>query len=176
MALKTLDAFLEEYTKDSVAYVKPFLSVYVNHIFQRLCENMVTVTDEDIKVLIEAMLGSVEDFLSKGESHWKHEQSITINIQSLIGKEIGWSAVYKLMRNLQNMQGNFVSVSNIYIGTKNEYILISSNGVYIPYLQKIEQLMKLKDDASFSKLQISFGDILDYIKIPQYVGDVLSFM
>jgi hypothetical protein len=177
MSEETLDSFIEVYNKDILEYVKSFLQQYNirdfirdDVIFLRLSEHTPTVNDSDIKFLIKEINKDIEDYLNRGEN-CKLQSSVFIDVKSLIGKEMGWSAIYKL---INNIRGDIIFATNIYVKTEDTYTVVSAKGIKIPYLQKIQQLVQLKDEHAFSVIEFYFKDTLDYLETPQYIGDMLS--
>lgn len=139
-------------------------------IFKQMAESATTVSDSDIKLLLSTIKADVSAYTGQNNS------SVVVDSIRTIGKKIGWSVIYVLLKTMKcNPQAfEFLLDTCVYVNNAEEYVLISRFGDTTETEAQLLTLVRSRDDTWFNGIEISFADTEAYLKIPQYVGDIHS--
>lgn len=147
----------------------PFPSLQTSTI-QAITENVATVYESDLKTILKSIHQTVTDYIVST----KPLEEIHIDFIPLIGKDIGWSAIYVLLRSMREYSTmyDFLKDTRVFACTATKYIAISNFGVSSTEEANIKTLIQSRDSTCLDGLLFCFVDTVEYLRWPQYLGDL----
>jgi len=147
----------------------PFPSLHTNTI-QAITGGVATVYDSDLKTILKSVHETVTDYINSTNSL----EEILVDFIPLIGKNVGWSAIYVLLRSMRKYPAmfNFLKDTRVFACTATKYIAISNFGASKSEEANIKTLIQSRDRTCLDGLLFCFVDTVNYLRTPQYLDDL----
>ena len=167
---KTIESFIDDHKdqNDKESRYKPAYPPGENTTIEKLSVFSTTVSETELK----SVLIAIEEQVSTYISNPRDGHGVVIDFISIIGKKVGWSVIYVLLRTMKKYKNkfNFLLDTELSVYETSQYTTISYFGV--THEDKILNLIQLRDGQSFSGMDFSFSDTDIYLNVPQFVGDL----